>query len=120
MDRGHVAARDGEHVRRRARIHVAEDDDLVVLVHAIRRDLSRLEPAEEAVRVAVLRHQRRLGEVTGARQDDRRGGERDGLGAEDSGSKRGHLDASLARRFDLSGAEASLGTDDHGRRRFEA
>src|SRR5205823_12379867 len=98
------------------RIHVAEDDDLVVLVDAIRGDLTRLEPAEEAVRVAVLRHRRRLGEVTGARQDDCRGRERDGFGAEDAGSEPGRLDAGPARQLDLRGAEASLRTDDHGRR----
>ena len=44
-----VALRDDEHVYRRLRVHVVEDEHVVVLVYLFGRDLAARDPAKEAV-----------------------------------------------------------------------
>ena len=69
-----VASRDGQEVRGRSWVDVAEDNDAFVLVNALGRQLLRSDAAEQAPRVVgrvALRHVRSLGDVTGPRQDGR-------------------------------------------------
>src|SRR5207302_10995770 len=105
--------------RWRLRIDVAEDDELLVLVNAIRGNLPCLDLAEEAVRIVVLLHPRRLGEVAGTRQDDGGRRERDRLGPQDARPEPANTRPRTPCCLHLGWAEASLRTNDHRAWRFE-
>jgi len=111
-----VAPRDDEDVRRRARVDVPEGDDVIVLEHAVGRDLSRDDLAEEAVGVAIG-HATTLGEVAGPGQDHRRGRDRHRLGPEDARAEAGGGHPRAPCDLDLGRAEATLRADEDLRRR---
>jgi len=65
VNRWDVSARNGQHVRGRARVDVSEYDHPLVRVDLVGRDLAGCDPAEQAFRViseVALGHAWRLGE----------------------------------------------------------
>lgn len=104
-----VAPRNDENVSRRLWRDIAEGDDVVILVNPVRRDLVRHDLAEE-----TIGHDVSLGEVAGARQDDRGRGHGHGLRTQNSRTESGERHTGFLRRLHLIWAEASFGTNDDG------